>query len=84
MPMQMLVEYPDNLPDALAETRQQFESEAKFAMAAKLFEMKRLSSGQAAQILGMDRVQFLLDLHRVGTAVINLTEEELVSDIRNA
>ena len=84
MPMQMLVEYPENLPDALAETRQEFESEAKLAMAAKLFEMKRLSSGQAAQILGMNRVEFLLALHRVGTPVINLTEEELLSDLRNA
>ena len=84
MPMLMQVEYPENFPDALAETRQEFEFEAKLAMAAKLFEMKRLSSGQAAQLLGMDRVEFLLSLHRVGTPAINLTEEELLSDIRNA
>jgi len=82
--MQMQVEYPENFPDVLAETRQEFEFEAKLAMAAKLFEMKRLSSGQAAQMLGMDRVEFLLALHRVGTPAINLTEEELLSDIRNA
>ncbi len=84
MPSQMQVEYPENLPDILAETRQEFEAEAKLAMAAKLFELKRLSSGQAAQMLGMDRVEFLLALHRVGTPAINLTEEELLSDIRNA
>jgi predicted HTH domain antitoxin len=84
MPMQMQVEYPENFPDVLAETRQEFELEAKLAMAAKLFEMKRLSSGQAAQMLSMDRVEFLLALHRVGTPAINLTEEELLSDIRNA
>jgi len=48
MPMQMQVEYPETFPDALAETRQEFETEAKLAMAAKLFEMKLLSSGQAA------------------------------------
>jgi predicted HTH domain antitoxin len=84
MAMQLQVEYPDNLLDLLAETRQEFEFEAKLAMAAKLFEMKRLSSGQAAQMLDMDRVEFLLALHRVGTPVINLTEEELLLDIRNA
>ena len=84
MPMQMQVEYPDNFPDALAETRQEFELEAKLAMAAKLFEMKQLSSGQAAQMLGMNRGEFLLSLHRVGTPAINLTEEELLSDVRNA
>ena len=84
MAVQLQVEYPDNLLDLLAETRQEFELEAKLAMAAKLFEMKRLSSGQAAQIVNMDRVEFLLALHRVGTPIINLTEEELLSDIRNA
>lgn len=84
MPSQMQVEYPENLPDILAETWQEFEAEAKLAMAAKLFELKRLSSGQAAQLLGMDRVEFLLALHRVGTPAINLTKEELLSDIRNA
>jgi len=84
MSMQRQVEYPDTLPDLLAETRQEFESEAKLAMAAKLFEMKRLSSGQAAQMLGMDRVEFLLALHRVGTPAINFSEDELLSDVRNA
>jgi predicted HTH domain antitoxin len=81
---QMQVEYPETFPDALAETRQEFESEAKLAMAAKLYEMKRLSSGQAARLAGMERVEFLLALHRVGTPVINLTEDDLLSDVRNA
>lgn len=84
MPIQMQVEYPDNLPDALAETRQEFETEAKLAMAAKLYELKRLSSGQAAQLLGMERVEFLLALNSLGTSAIDLTEEELFSDVRNA
>lgn len=84
MPLQMQVNYPETFPDALAETVMEFEAEAKFAMAAKLFEMKRLSSGQAAQLLGMDRVQFLLSLHRVGTPAINFSEDELISDLHNA
>ena len=84
MPLQMQVDYPEHLPDSLAETKQEFEAEAKLAMTAKLFEMKRLSSGQAAQMLGMDRVEFLLALHRVGTPAISLSEEELLLDFKNA
>lgn len=84
MPLQMQIDYPETLPDSLAETRLEFEAEVKLAMAAKLFELKRLSSGQAAQLLGMDRVEFLLSLHRVGTPAINLSEEELLSDFQNA
>lgn len=84
MPLQLCIEYPESLPDALAETRQEFEKEARTAMAVKLFEMKRLSSGQAAQLAGMDRVTFLLRLKEFGVAAMNLDAEELLSDIRNA
>lgn len=84
MPLQLCIEYPESLPDALAETRQEFEREAKMAMAAKLFEMKRLSSGQAAQLLGMERVAFLMQLKDFGVPAMNLEAEELMTDIRNA
>lgn len=45
--------------------------------------MKRLSSGMAAQLVGSDRVTFLLNLHRYGVAAIDLSEEELRSDLEN-
>ena len=35
--MQLIVNYPDKLPDALQESAEQFEHEAKMAMAAKLY-----------------------------------------------
>ncbi|MCP4167801.1 MAG: UPF0175 family protein [Chloroflexi bacterium] len=62
--MQLVIEYPKLLPDALQETRAEFEQEAKMAMAVKLFEMKRVSSGIAATLADMDRVTFLLSLYR--------------------
>jgi predicted HTH domain antitoxin len=82
--MQITIEYPALLPDALQQTRADFEQEAKMAMAVKLFEMKRLSSGMAAKLAGMDRVPFLLSLHRYDVAMIDLDEEELLSDLENA
>jgi len=54
------------------------------AMVVKLFEMKRISSGMAANLLGVDRVNFLLRLTDFGVAMIDLTEEELLSDFENA
>ena len=51
--MQIIVEVPGKLPDAVHCTPQQFEQEAKMAMAVKLYEMKRLSSGMAASLVGM-------------------------------
>ena len=75
--MQMIIEYPELLPDALQQTRADFEKEAKMAMAVKLFEMKRLSFGVAARLVGVDRVTFLLGLHRYGVAMIDLDDNEV-------
>jgi predicted HTH domain antitoxin len=81
---QVKIDYPTDLVDAAEQTWEQFEQEAKWAMAVKLFEMKRISSGKAAQLVGTDRVTFLLNLHRYGAAMIDLEEEELLSDLENA
>jgi len=82
--MQLLLEVPSNLPDAAQCTPQQFMREAKLAMAIKLYEMKRLSSGMSASLVGMSRLQFLGELHRYGVPVIDLDESELAEDITNA
>jgi predicted HTH domain antitoxin len=82
--MQLVIDYPALLPDVLQQTQGEFEQEARMAMAVKLFEMKRLSSGMAAQLARMERVEFLLSLHHYGVPMIDLAEGELLSDIQNA
>ena len=84
MSLDLTIQYPDTFPDALGRTREQFEQEAKWAMAVKLFELKRLSSGMAAVLLGVDRVTFLLKLGDYGVPMLDLTEAELLSDLTNA
>lgn len=82
--MQLVIDYPALLPDVLQQTQSEFEQEARMAMAVKLFEMKRLSSGMAAKLAKMERVEFLLSLHRYSVPMIDLAEGELLSDIHNA
>ena len=84
MSLQLKINYPKTLPDATGQTREQFEQEAKWAMAVKLFELKRLSSGMAAALVGVDRIAFLLKLQDYGIPMIDLSEEELLSDLENA
>ena len=84
MSLQLTIDYPENFPDAIGKTREQFEREAKWAMAIKLFELKQLSSGMAAALVGVDRVTFLLKLNDYGVPAIALDEEELLSDLNNA
>ena len=78
------VDYPENFPDALQTTPDAFEHEARMAMAVKLFEMNRLSSGMAAQLVGIDRVSFLLQLNQYRVPMVDSTIDELGVDFENA
>src|SRR5712692_9657636 len=80
----LTVEYPNTLPDSPHMSRSEFEREAKLAMAVKLFETGKLSSGQAARLAGMERVHFLYELGRFGVSSIQVTPEELEQDVANA
>lgn len=81
---QLIINYPQQLPDSLQQTSEQFEYVAKMALAVKLFELKKISSGIAAQLVGIDRATFLLELHHYQVPIHDLTESELLSDINNA
>ena len=51
-------------------------------MAVKLFEMKRLTSGQAALLAGVDRTTFTDALERKwGCRMIDMPAEELADDV---
>ena len=78
------VDYPETFPDALHMSRAEFEREARLAMAAKLFETGRLSSGQAAGLIGMGRVAFLAELGRLRVSTIQVGAEELEGDLAAA
>ena len=84
MTCQLAIDYPDTLPDVLQESREQFEQEARMAMAVKLFELKRIPSGIAAGMAGMDRVSFLLRLHQFGVPMLDMSDEELAGDLAGA
>jgi predicted HTH domain antitoxin len=74
------VEYPDTMTATLNMDRIAFEREARMAMATKLFELGRLTSGQAAVLAGVNRADFLLECSRYGVASVNWDQEELLAE----
>lgn len=78
------IPYPEDLPEALGETREEFEQELRFLVAAKLYELGRISSGRAAELAEMNRIQFLNQLGRYKISVFNYSLPELDREIRGA
>jgi len=78
------IEYPESIPAALNVTPESFEEEARLALAIKLFEFGRLSSGQAAALAGVPRVTFLLNCHRYGASIVVWDQEEIEAEFKDA
>lgn len=80
----MLIELPESLLLATGQSKSEFEVEAKLLLLAKLFELGRISSGRAAEICDMTRVDFLFAVGRLGVPAIQLDEGELDRELAHA
>ena len=75
------IEYSDEILFSTGLSEEEFGTEAHFLLAAKLYELGRLSSGQAAKLCGKSRVDFLLSLPRAGVSISNLRPEDAEAEI---
>lgn len=74
------IKYPESVLATLNLSPETFEQEAKTALAVKLYELGRLTSGQAAALAGIPRVTFLLSCSRYGAATVQWDQEEMESE----
>jgi len=80
---QISVSYPETLALSLKMQNREFEREIKIASLVKFYEMGKISSGLAATILGISRIDFMDRLAAYGVSVFADTDD-LEADLSNA
>jgi len=78
----MQIEYPESWRALAGSSPERFENEARMALAMKLFEMGRLTSGQAAQLAGISRIAFLFSCPQWNVPAVNWDAEELAAEFK--
>jgi predicted HTH domain antitoxin len=78
----MQIEYPESWPALAGSSPERFENDARMALAMKLFEMGRLTSGQAAQLAGVSRIAFLFNCPQWNVPAVNWDAEELAAEFK--
>ncbi|MEM9088070.1 MAG: UPF0175 family protein [Cyanobacteria bacterium P01_F01_bin.53] len=78
------IEIPEEVLISLKETPETLSRELSMLAAVKLFELGKLSSGRAAQLAQLSRVEFLNLIGRYQVSPFTLSPEELEQDVLNA
>ena len=74
---QIYIDLPESVLLTTGQSQEAFVEEAKFLLVLKMFELGRVSSGQAAEISGMPRIDFLLTAGRMGVPIADIDESEM-------
>ncbi len=81
---QLNLTIPEETVLALKVKPEQLQGEVLLAAAMKLYELGKLSSGAAANLAGIPKVVFLLQLANYRISTFKLTEAELIEDLGHA
>lgn len=78
------LQVPSEVLWALQQEPDEFQQEARLALAMRLYETVRLTTGLAAKLAGVPRVNFLFLLGRYGLTPFGEKAEDLEEDLLSA
>lgn len=85
---ELKIRYPSGFELAVHMTKDELERHIRLMAALKMFELGKVSSGKAAELAGMSRVEFLETCGRYRVSLFNYSpeeaDEELKSDLEEA
>jgi len=79
---ELKMKYPSGFELAVHMTKEEMEHHIRLMAALKMFELGKVSSGKAAQLAGMSRVEFLETCGRYRVSAFNYPPEEVEREIK--
>jgi len=78
----LIVTFPNDFELAVSTTSEELEAQVRLMAALKMFELGKLSSGKAAELAGMSRVEFFEMCGRYRVSIFNYSPEDLESELQ--
>jgi predicted HTH domain antitoxin len=78
------IPYDPKLLVSSGRTAEELEREFRLVLAAKLYELGRLSLGQAAELAGRSKAEFMYELAPLGVSILNFGVDELKHEIHDS
>lgn len=78
------IPYDEGLLVLLGIPPEAFEQEAGFLLALKLFELRRVSAGKAAELSGLSEAGFLFKTSQLHIPVVDLDDDQLDAEFQHA
>lgn len=79
---ELTIRYPGGFEHAIHMTKDETEQHIRLMAALKMFELGKISSGKAAELAGMSRVDFLDTCGKYRVSVFNYPPEELEEELK--
>lgn len=74
------IDFPADILLALNENENELKKDIKISLAIRLYQLKKLTIGKAAQIAGLPRFDFETVLSENGVPISNLTIDDVMND----
>lgn len=79
---ELKIKYPSGFEHAVHMTKEEIEHHIRLMAALKMFELGKISSGKAAELAGMSRVEFFEACGRYKVSLFNYTDEEVEEEVK--
>ncbi len=77
----MSIKYPTGFEKSVQMTREEMEQHIRLMAALKMFELGKVSSGKAAELAGISKLDFFDACNRYRVSIFNYSPEELVEEL---